>query len=153
MRIFMNPKVRVTIILIENEEILLVKQRISDFQSRSWSLPGGTLEIGETIQECAIRETKEETGLEIQIEKLLYICERIEDRCHVVHITFKANRVGGKLEIGREPELSANPILDVKMVPINFLKDYGFSKRFHDLVIAGFPEPGSYQGLVSNIGL
>jgi len=81
----LDIKVRVTGILIENERLLLVKQRVND--SRGWSLPGGTLEPGETIEECIIREMKEETGLNTEIEKLLYICDRIEKERHVVHIT------------------------------------------------------------------
>ena len=49
----MPIKIRVTGILIEDQKILLVKQKVTD--SRHWSLPGGTLEFGETIAECLIR--------------------------------------------------------------------------------------------------
>ena len=41
--------------------------------SGNWSLPGGIMEVGETLEGCAIRETKEETGLDIEITGLLGI--------------------------------------------------------------------------------
>ena len=56
-----NFSVRVTGIFIEDEQILVVKQKISE--SRNWSLPGGRLERGETLEQALKREMKEETGL------------------------------------------------------------------------------------------
>jgi ADP-ribose pyrophosphatase YjhB (NUDIX family) len=148
-----NQKVRATIVLIESDQILLVQQKVTDSLERNWSLPGGTLEAGETLEACAIRETKEETGLDVSLERLLYICDRIQDDNHVVHITFAVKREGGCLQVGIEPEPDANPITDVKMVPLESLCEFGYTQRFRDLAMAGFPESGSYQGLVQNIGL
>ncbi len=55
--------------LIEDEHGRLLWQRRSDFGW--WGLPGGLLEIGETFQECARREAREETGLEVEPIELL----------------------------------------------------------------------------------
>lgn len=52
-------QVRVTGILIEDEKVLLVKQKVAN---RNWSLPGGRVENGETLEEAMIREMREETG-------------------------------------------------------------------------------------------
>ena len=56
----MNPEyifnIRVTGILIENNELLIVNQKLSD--SRDWSLPGGRLERGETLEQGLKREFK-----------------------------------------------------------------------------------------------
>jgi ADP-ribose pyrophosphatase YjhB (NUDIX family) len=147
----MNPKVRATAVLIEDDRILLVKQRVSD--ARSWSLPGGTLKMGENLEECVVREVKEETGLTVRVEELLYLGDRIEGDRHVVHITFAVNRVGGCLRVGAEPEPGANPIYGVEMVPIGSLAERGFDCRFGALAAAGFPGRGSYVGAVSHIGL
>lgn len=57
--------IRVTGILVEDNKILLVKQKVSD--KRNWSLPGGKLEQGETVEQGIIREMKEETGLDVEI--------------------------------------------------------------------------------------
>jgi len=89
----------------------------------------------------------------VAIEKLLYICDRIENENQVVHITFKLKRIGGSLKLGYEPEADANPITDLKMVPIGELNQYGFSKKFCDLARNGFPASGNYLGLIKNIGL
>ena len=148
----MPIKIRVTGILIEDQKILLVKQKVTD--SRHWSLAGGTLEFGETIAECLIRGMAEETGLKVAIEKLLYICDRMgNDQNQVVHITFKLRRTGGSLQLGYEPEPDANPITELKMVPLDELGQYGFSQKFCDLVKGGFPDSGNYMGLIKNIGL
>jgi len=149
----MDMKVRATIVLIEAGQILLVQQDVSKSLNRQWSLPGGTLEPGETLEECAIREAKEETGLDVSVEKLLYICDRMQEDHQVVHITFAVKRIGGSLQIGVEPEPDANPITDVQMVPIESICDYGFSQQFRNLALRDFPDSGSYQGLVQNIGL
>lgn len=149
----MNPKVRVTAILIENEQLLLVEQKVTESLKRKWSLPGGTLEINETLEECLIREMKEETGLDVKIDKLLYVCERIADSRHVVHISFAVQRVGGNLQLGSEPEPDANPITNVKMIPLALLPQHGFDKHFYELAVAGFPNRGTYQRAVGNIGL
>ncbi len=149
----MNPKIRATAVLIDDGCILLVEQQVTESLPRGWSLPGGTVEAGETLQACVIRETKEETGLDVAVDKLLYVCDRIADGRHVVHLTFAVRRVGGELQVGAEPEPGANPIRSVEMVPLSALGEYGFSRRFCELALAGFPEAGSYQGAVSNIGL
>ena len=145
----MNPTVRAAAVLIEDGRILLVRQQVSP--ERGWSLPGGHVEPGETLEECLLREMQEETGLEVALDRLLYVCDRIEGDSHVVHITFVPRRVGGELGARRPP--SAEPIQEARMVPVDSLTDYGFSERFQGIVEAGFPNSGTYQGAVSDIGL
>lgn len=143
-------QVRVTGVLIEKGAILLVKQRISE--SRAWSLPGGRLERGETIEQGLIREIKEETGLDARVERLLYLCDAEASGHKLLHITFAVSRVGGELTLPTN-EYDANPIHDVRFVPLDALEDHGFSKRFAELARQGFPEAGSYKGDKRNIGL
>lgn len=144
-------RVRPTAVLVENGKILLLEQRVSD--RRSWSLPGGALEVGETLEDCLVREIKEETGLVVSVDRLLYVCERIEADTHVIHLTFLVNRQKGHLACGAEPEAGAQTIKRAKMVPLTELPHCGFGRRFCQLAQRGFPERGTYRGSVRNLGL
>lgn len=64
-----RPKVGVGSIVIKNNKILLGKRKNAHGEG-TWSLPGGHLEHFETIQDCAIRETEEETGIKLKDVKL-----------------------------------------------------------------------------------
>ena len=142
--------IRVTGILIENNEILLVKQKLSD--KRDWSLPGGKLERGETIQQGIIREMKEETGLDTEVDSLLYLCDVSSSGNSLLHISFLLRRVGGTISLPSN-EFDKNPINDVQFVAISDLVQYGFSERFIDLINNNFPNKGNYVGDKINIGL
>ena len=142
--------IRVTGILIENNEILLVKQKLND--KRDWSLPGGKLERGETIQQGIIREMKEETGLDTEVDSLLYLCDVSSSGNSLLHISFLLRRVGGTISLPSN-EFDENPINDVKFVSILNLVDYGFSNKFIDLIKNNFPNKGNYVGDKINIGL
>ncbi len=59
-----RPKVGVGVAIVKNEKVLLGKRK-KLIGKGCWSFTGGHLEFGETVKEAAIRETQEETGLEI----------------------------------------------------------------------------------------
>lgn len=143
-------QVRVTGILIEDDKILLVNQNVTS--DRKWSLPGGRVEQGETLEEAIVREIEEETGLATRVSKLLYLCDKPDASPSLLHITFLLEKIGGQTRLPSN-EFDQNPIHDVEMVPINDLAAYGFSEKFKTIVQQGFPESGSYRGLKSNIGL
>lgn len=142
-------QVRVTGILIEGEKLLLVKQKVAN---RNWSLPGGRVENGEMLEEAMIREMREETGLEVKIKKLLYVCDKPDASPSLLHITFLLEKLTGEIMLPSN-EFDHNPIHDVQMVPIKDLSQYGFSETFITLISEGFASAGSYQGLKQNIGL
>ena len=70
---YQNPKPTATLICPKNDKILLV-QRAYEPGKGEWGLPGGFLELGETLEEGAIRELKEETNLDGDVIKLLNHC-------------------------------------------------------------------------------
>jgi ADP-ribose pyrophosphatase YjhB (NUDIX family) len=70
---YQNPKPTATLICSKGDEILLVK-RAFDPGKGEWSLPGGFLELGETLEEGAERELKEETNLNGKVIKLIGNC-------------------------------------------------------------------------------
>jgi ADP-ribose pyrophosphatase YjhB (NUDIX family) len=140
-------RVRVTGVVVEDGRILLLNQ---DADARSWSLPGGKLEDGETLAEALVREMKEETGLDVEPVRLLYVCDNLS--AQIVHMTFEVRRTGG---IVGDIKAGADtiPIRGVEFVPVSRLPELGFSDRFTGLVTAGFPDAGSYMGPKSAIGL
>jgi ADP-ribose pyrophosphatase YjhB (NUDIX family) len=142
-------RVRVTGIVIEDGRLLLLNQDTPG-TARSWSLPGGKLESGESLAEALVREMKEETGLDIEAGRLLYVCDY--QPAELVHMTFEARRTGGTVgDIAAGAD--ATPIRGVEFVPFDKLTSLGFTDRFVNLVTSGFPGAGSYMGPKSAIGL
>lgn len=82
----MNIRLQSRIIAINNtnDKIILVRNPGKDF----WYLPGGGLESDEDIQTCAIREMKEETGLNIELGKLMYAQELHDQKTDTIHSEF-----------------------------------------------------------------
>ena len=142
-------RVRVTGIVVEDGRLLLLNQDAPG-AGRSWSLPGGKLEDGETLAGALVREMKEETGLDVEPGRLLYVCDHLP--AQVVHMTFEARRTGGTAG-GATAGADTMPIRGVEFVPFRKLTSLGFSERFTGLVMAGFPGAGSYMGPKSAIGL
>ncbi|MGA8943455.1 MAG: NUDIX domain-containing protein [Thermoactinomyces sp.] len=94
------------IVLNRNGEILLHKR--SD--NHLWSLPGGGMELGESIEQCIIREVKEETGLDVEVVKCIGI---YTDPHHLIQysdgevrqqfsILFECRIIGGKIAVSSE---------------------------------------------------
>lgn len=142
--------IRLTGILLKNKSILLIKQNVEN--SRAWSLPGGKVEEFESLKQSLIREMKEETGLDINVDKLLYVCDHIYRKKTILHITFLVNYAGGNVGDIKQG-LDNNKIVKVEFVPILNLTKIGFSKKFQDIVLSNFPNSGNYMGPKSSIGL
>ncbi|MFH1316236.1 MAG: NUDIX domain-containing protein [Candidatus Woesearchaeota archaeon] len=85
---------RSAVIIIDKNKILLMR-RVEDGREY-FVFPGGTIEENETPKETAIREIKEETNLDIEIERLLW---KFEDEFHVGYY-FLAKSFKGEIELG-----------------------------------------------------
>ena len=79
----------------ERREILLIR-RANPPRQHEWSLPGGKVEFGETLNAAARREVREETGLEVDILGLVEVAELIE-HAHYVLVDFAARVIAGEL--------------------------------------------------------
>lgn len=98
--IYLNPTVAVGTLVEQDRRILLVRRAVEP-RSGYWGLPAGYVEADETTEEAAVRETCEETGLQVQIENLLDVYSygtHVENRG--VLILYAAQVVGGQLQAG-----------------------------------------------------
>ena len=71
-----QPVVGVGGVVIREGRALLIRRGSEPLKGK-WSIPGGTLEVGETLVEGVVRELREETGLEVRVLELIEVFERI----------------------------------------------------------------------------
>lgn len=101
-RSFKTPQVAVGAIVIKDEKILLVKRNKAPHKDL-WAIPGGVVELGETLQEAAEREILEETGLVIKAKAPVYTFDLIEKNdkgsmgFHYVIVDLLADYISGEL--------------------------------------------------------
>mgnify|MGYP001588603436 FL=1 len=109
-------------IINEKNEILIQRRR----EENEWGLPGGAMELGESAEETLRREIKEETGLEITIERLLGLYTKYfhtypnGDKTQSVVITFICRRAGGELQSENAETLELAYIAPENMPPLIF---------------------------------
>ena len=82
-----TPEVAVGAVCTHADALLLVRRGRGP-AAGEWSVPGGRLEWGETLYEAVVRETFEETGLEVVVDRFLGWVERVEDSYHYVILDF-----------------------------------------------------------------
>jgi ADP-ribose pyrophosphatase YjhB (NUDIX family) len=97
---YVNPRLVVTTLPInERGEVMLIRRGIEPGYDM-WAQPGGFLEIDETVRDAAIRETLEETGLEVEPETMLGLYSRVP--AAIVVVAFVARITGGRPIVTRE---------------------------------------------------
>ena len=99
-----RPMVGVGGVVVEDGRALLIR-RGSEPLRGEWSIPGGTLELGETLEQGVARELLEETGLEVRVGELIEVFDRIyfgngepqgRPRFHYVIVDFLCERIAGE---------------------------------------------------------
>ena len=98
------------VVLDDDDRLLLVKQ--SHEGNDIWMAPGGGIEEGESAAEAAVREVREETGLDIEVGPLIWHVEEVSQRGQRF-VNFLMGKVtGGRMELGEDPEFdSENQVL------------------------------------------
>lgn len=98
-----HPIVGVGAIILKEDEVLLIKRGTPPSKG-NWSIPGGGVELGESLREACHREVMEETGLEIEIIEQCAVLDRIikdsinRVQFHYVLIDYLCSPVGGNLQ-------------------------------------------------------
>ncbi len=97
-----TPLLTVDALIIYEGKIVLIRRKNPPYQGQ-YALPGGFVEVGETVEEAVVREAKEETGLDINLQKLLGVYSEPErdPRGHTVSVCFLA-KGSGNLKAGSD---------------------------------------------------
>ena len=81
--------------------------------------PGGGMAYSESAEQTLLREFKEETGMDIAIERFLCLHEFLEPPLHAIELFYIVNHIGGTLQTGLDPELTADRQIITKVDWIN----------------------------------
>ena len=130
-----RPIVGVGGVIIADGCVVLIKRRYEPLAGQ-WSLPGGSLEVGESLADGACRELREETGLIVDVGPIVEVFDRIvrdEDgrvRYHFVLVDFLCRPIGGTLE-------AADDVSDARWVSLDGLTSYGLTEKATSVIGLG----------------
>ncbi len=135
-----EPVPAVSAIVFRGDEVLLVK-RASEPNKGRWSIPGGVLEVGETIEEAAIRETREETNVVVRPREVFGVSDYIERdgsavRWHYVLIDLLCDYVSG------DP-FPATDTENARFIPLRELGEYELAPAALEVVQEAAKDRGS----------
>lgn len=95
------------VVVVDGNRVLLVKRGQAPLKGE-WSLPGGVVELGETLQAAVFREVLEETGLEVEVGPLVDVVDRVEPgedgrvQYHYVVVDYLCRTRGGEAVHGSD---------------------------------------------------
>lgn len=107
-------------VVIDDARLLLVKRGPTATRSGLWCIPCGFLDYGEEVRAGAAREVVEETGLEVEVGRVLWVASNFHDPAKLtVGIWFDATVVGGELRAGDDA-------VEAGFFPLDDLPDLAF---------------------------
>lgn len=137
------PLVGVGAVIVEGDRVLLVKRGKAPLAGE-WSIPGGALELGETMRGAVAREALEETSLAVETAGLLGVYDRVvrdadgRTLYHYVLIDFLCRRTGG------EPS-AAGDAADVKWFTKRELAALPLANDTAEVIAAGFEKAATFS--------
>lgn len=133
-QIYKSPAPTVDVVVFDREKGILLIERL--FEPLGWALPGGFVDYGEQLDHCAVREMKEETGLDVRVKALVgvYSNPLRDPRRHTITTVFwcesddlsklQAGDDAGKARFFQLDALPENIVFDHKVIIADFLKIY-----------------------------
>lgn len=104
-----RPILGVGAVVVDGSRVLLVK-RANEPLKGEWSLPGGAVEVGETLEVAVAREVREETGIDVEVGPIVDVLDRLRfdpngrPRFHYVLVDFICRAKGGTLTSGSDAD-------------------------------------------------
>jgi len=123
-----QPIIGVGAVIIKDGKILLEKRK-NDPGKGKWSIPGGLVELGESVEQTVMREVEEETGLEVEKPEHIDVVDNIirdesgRVKYHFVIIDYFMKLKGGTLKAASDAE-------ELKWVPLSDVEKYDLTKTF-----------------------
>jgi len=137
------PIVAVGALVLDGDRVLLVRRGREPLKGQ-WSLPGGAVELGETLEQAVCREVLEETGLRVEAMGILEVLDRITYegdgrlKYHYVLIDYRCRVTGGSLCPASDAEQAA-------WVSRNELEDFGVAEFTVAVIQKAFQHADSPQ--------
>ncbi len=127
-----RPIVGVAAVVIEQERVVLVRRGQPPAYGE-WSLPGGAVELGETLQEAVEREVREEIGLQVQVMEPVAVLDRIfldtegQVQYHYVLMDFLCRKTGGRMH-------ASSDVISCAQVPFAALDGYKLTEETREVI-------------------
>ena len=127
-----RPYVGVGAVIVAEGKVLIVKRKYDPLAGQ-WSLPGGGVELGETLEESIVREMLEVTGLDIEVGPVIEVFDRItrddDGRVmyHFVLVDYLCWPVGGELR-------ASSDVADARFVDPSELPHYNLTKKANEVI-------------------
>jgi mutator protein MutT len=127
-----QPVVGVGAVIIKDGKILLEKRKSAPGRGK-WSIPGGLVELGESISQTVVREVAEETGLEVYQPELIDVVDNVvrdengEVKYHFVIIDYFVKLKGGNVKASSDAE-------ELQWVPLDEVEKYDLTKTFRAFI-------------------
>ena len=131
-----RPYVGVGAVIVQDGKVLIVKRKYDPLAGQ-WSLPGGGVELGETLEDSIVREMREETGLDIEVGPVIEVFDRItrdssgKVTYHFVLVDYLCWPVGGELRAGSD-------VADARFVDPADLPQYNLTLKANQVIERAF---------------
>jgi 8-oxo-dGTP diphosphatase len=123
-----RPEVAVGAVCVHADALLLVRRGRGP-AAGEWAVPGGRVEWGETLHEAVVRETAEETGLEVVVDRFLGWVERLGEAHHYVILDFAVTA----LDPAR-PLVAGDDAAEAAWVPVPELSELHLVSGLHEFL-------------------
>lgn len=132
-----HPTVGVGGVVVHDGRVLLIRRGKEPMRGR-WVVPGGTVELGESLSDAVVREVLEETGVRVRPRDVMLVFDRIERRAgevqyHYVIVDYRCDYVSGDAR-------AASDALDAAWVAEDEIGDYDLPDLARDLVLRALRE-------------
>ncbi len=127
-----RPIVGVGAVIVVDGSVVLIRRRFEPLKGQ-WSLPGGAVELGETLETAIAREVQEETGFDVEVGPVIEVFDRItmdDDRrvqYHYVLIDYLCWPLGGILQAGSDVD-------DAVLVNAGDLERFGLTEKAQTVI-------------------